>query len=55
MRNTHLKNLINKNKKRWRRKDWEFGISRYKLVHIGWINNQVHYYIAQGTIFNILG
>ena len=23
------------------RKDWEFGISRCKLVYIGWINNKV--------------
>ena len=22
-------------------KDWEFGISRYKLLYIGWINNRV--------------
>ena len=21
--------------------DWEFGISRYKLLYIGWINNKV--------------
>ena len=33
-------------------KDWEFGISRCKLLYIGWIN-KVHC-IAQGTIFNIL-
>ena len=25
-------------------KDWEFGISRYKLVCIGWINNKVLLY-----------
>ena len=25
-------------------KDWEFGISRYKLVHIEWINNKVLLY-----------
>ena len=30
-----------------RGKGWEFGISRYKLLYIGWINNK-------GTIFNIL-
>ena len=24
--------------------DWEFGISRCKLVHIGWINNKVLLY-----------
>ena len=22
-------------------KDWEFGISRYKLIYIKWINNKV--------------
>ena len=25
-------------------KDWEFGISRCKLLHIGWINNKVLLY-----------
>ena len=36
--------------------DWEFGISRCKLVYIGWINNKVLLYSAgtQGTRFNIL-
>ena len=24
--------------------DWEFGISRYKLVYIGWLNNKVLQY-----------
>ena len=24
--------------------DWEFGISIYKLLHIGWINNKVLLY-----------
>ena len=24
--------------------DWEFGISRYKLLHIEWINNEVLLY-----------
>ena len=27
-----------------RGKDWEFGISRCKLVYIGWINNKVLLY-----------
>ena len=25
-------------------KEWEFGISRYKLVDLGWINNKVLLY-----------
>ena len=25
----------------WRGKDWEFRISRRKLLYIGWINNKV--------------
>ena len=33
-------------------KDWECGISRCKLLHIGWINKS--YCIAQETIFSIL-
>ena len=28
----------------WGRKEWEFGISRCKLVYIGWINNKVLLY-----------
>ena len=34
-------------------KDWEFGVSRCKLLYIEWINNRF-YCIAQGTISNIL-
>ena len=34
-------------------KNWEVGISRYKLVYIEWINNKVHD-IAQRVILNIL-
>ena len=33
--------------------DWEFGISRCKLLYIEWINNKVLLY-TQGTIFNVL-
>ena len=33
--------------------DGEFGISRRKLVYIGWMNNRP-YFIAQGTISSIL-
>ena len=39
-------------------KDGEFGISRYKPLYIGWINNMVllcsRVLYIQGTIFNIL-
>ena len=24
--------------------DWEFGVSRYKLLYIGWINNKILLY-----------
>ena len=34
--------------------DWEFGVSRCKLLHIEWMDKR-SYYIAQGTIFNVLG
>ena len=34
--------------------DWEFAVGRCKLLALGWINNKVILYIAQGTIFNIL-
>jgi len=33
--------------------DWEFGISRCKLLHVGWITKRF-YCRAQGNIFNIL-
>ena len=32
--------------------DWEFGVSRYKILHLEWINKVLLY--RQGTIFNIL-
>ena len=31
----------------WEREDWEFGISRCKLLYIGWVNNG-SYNVAQG-------
>ena len=34
-------------------KDWEFGVSRCKLLYIEWINNKDLLY-STGTIFNIL-
>ena len=33
--------------------DWEFEISRCKLGHIGWINNNL-FFMTQGAIFSIL-
>ena len=33
--------------------EWEFGVSRCKLLYIEWITTG-SYCIAQGTIFNIL-
>ena len=30
--------------------DWEFGISRCKLVHIGWINHKVLLYSTRNYI-----
>ena len=33
--------------------DWQFGISRYKLLYAEWINKK-SYCITQGAIFNIL-
>ena len=31
-------------------KDWEFGISKYKLLYIGWINSKVLLYITGNYI-----
>ena len=33
--------------------DWEFGVSRRKLLYLEWINNKVLLY-SKGTLFNIL-
>ena len=34
-------------------KGWEFGISRYKLLHVEWIDSR-SYCGAHGNVFNIL-
>ena len=36
-----------------RRTEWEVGLSKCKLLYIGWINKK-SYCIAQNTIVNIL-
>ena len=36
------------------RTEWEVGVSRYKLLYTEWMKKTRSYYIAQGTIFNIL-
>ena len=36
--------VVAKGEEDGRGKDWEFGISRCKLVYIGWINNKVLLY-----------
>ena len=33
------------------RKDWEFGISRCKLLYLGWINNKVLLYRTGNYIY----
>ena len=38
----------------WGRMEWEFGISRCKLLHIGWINNKVLLCSTGNYIFYIL-
>ena len=35
--------------------DWDFVVSRCKLLHLEWINNKILLYIAQGTISILLG
>ena len=39
--------------KGWRRINWEFGISKYRLLYIKQVNNKVLLYRI-GAIFNIL-
>ena len=36
--------VIAKEERDGRRKDWKFGVSRCKLLYIGWINNKVLLY-----------
>ena len=36
--------MVAKGEGRWGGKDWEFGISRCKLLYIEWINNKVPLY-----------
>ena len=36
--------------KGWGRMEWEFGISRCKLVYIGWIKNKVLLYSTGNSI-----
>ena len=45
--------VVAKGEGAWEGKDWEFGISRGKLLYIGRINSKVLTY-STGTVFNIL-
>ena len=38
----------------WGGTGMEFGLGRYKLLHLEWISEEVLLYIAQGTLLNIL-
>ena len=51
--NIEDKLLVAKEEGGRRRGNWEFGVSKCKLLFIEWINNKV-LLIAQGAIFNIL-
>ena len=46
--------VVAKGKGGWRREDWEFGISRCKLLYIEWINNKVLLYSTGNYMFNFL-
>ena len=45
--------MVAKGKKVEGGKDWEFGVSRGKVLYIEWINSKV-LLIAWGTIFRII-
>ena len=30
--------------------DWEFGVNKYKLLYIGWINNKILLYSTENSI-----
>ena len=38
----------------WGREDWEFGVSRCKLLHIGWVNNKILLYSTGNYIQYLL-
>ena len=44
---------LSKGRQGGRRTDWELGVSRFELLHIGWINNKVLLY-STGPYINIL-
>ena len=48
-----LENRLVVAREEWRGKDWEFGISRCKVLLIEWINNKVLLY-SKGKRINIL-
>ena len=54
IRNIENRLAVAKMERDERELEWEFRISRCKLVYIGWINNKVLLY-STGTTFNILG
>ena len=42
--------MVAKGEEGGRRMDWEFGVSRCKLLHLEWINNEVLLYSTQNYI-----
>ena len=41
---THRHRVVARRDQLWGRVDWEFGISRYKLLYTEWINNKILLY-----------
>ena len=46
--------MVAKGEGRGSRMDWEFGVSRCKLLHLEWINNKVLLY-SKGSYIQSLG
>ena len=42
--------VVAKGERNEREKDWEFGVSRYKLLYIEWMNNKVLRYSTENYI-----
>ena len=46
--------VVAKGERRWGGKDWEFGISRCKLLYIGWINRILLYSTGNSIQYRVI-
>ena len=46
--------LVAKEEGEGRRRDWEFGVSRCKLLHLKWLSNEVLLYSTENSIQSLV-